>query len=135
MNRNTEEIRELLDRFALGWRKADTALLKSTWDPDYPDSTYMASEVQAPIFGFAAISKYYDSATSMYPITSMEISNVRVLEYGTLAYAYCDISIGFKVGQSEYLVHPRATFLLRQRDGRWYTLHYHESIKYEVPAA
>lgn len=133
MNPGFPDPRALLDRFALGWRKADAALLKTTWDPDYLDSTYMASEAPVPVFGFAAISKYYDNATSMYPITSMEISNVRVVEYGILAYAYCAISIGFKVGQSEYLVHPRATFLLRQRDGRWYTLHYHESIKYEVP--
>ena len=126
-------IRSLLDRFELGWRKADPEILKSTWDPEYRDCIYIASEAEGPIFGFDEIAKYYDAATTMYPITRMEISNVTVCEYGDLAYAFCDISIGFKVQQSEYLVHPRATFLLRRRQNDWYSIHYHESIKYEVP--
>jgi ketosteroid isomerase-like protein len=70
----------------------------------------------------------------MYPITSMEISNVRIQQHRDVALAYCDIAIGFKVGNSEYLVHPRASFLLKkQGNGEWLTQHYHESIKYEVP--
>jgi ketosteroid isomerase-like protein len=128
------KIRETLDRFALGWRKADAAILKSTWDRSHPESIYQASEQGAPVYGFPAISQYYDDATSMYPITSMEISNVRVQQFGDVAHAFCDIAIGFQVGASEYLVHPRATFLLKkQANGEWLTLHYHESIKYEVP--
>ncbi len=129
-----EKIRVLLDRYELGWRKADAAVLKSTWDTKFADGIYQASEREAPVVGYDAIAKYYDEATSMYPITSMEISNVRVHQYGDVAHAYCDISIGFKVGSSGYLVHPRATFLLKkQADGAWLTQHYHESIKYEVP--
>lgn len=131
---DVDKIRATLDRYALGWRRADASILKSTWDQAYPESIYQASERESPVLGFPAISKYYDEATSMYPITSMEISNVRVQQYGAVAHAYCDISIGFKVGESEYLVHPRATFLLqKQADASWLTLHYHESIKYEVP--
>lgn len=133
MSGNSEAIRALLGRYAEGWRKADPEILAGTWGPDDDDSIYMASEAPGPIFGFSEIKKYYQQATSTYPITSMEISNVRIVEYGSLAYAYCDISIGFKVGESEYLVHPRATFVLRQRAGQWYCAHYHESIKYEVP--
>ena len=127
------EIRAVLDRFAEGWRKSDPSILLTTWDPADTQAIYMASEAPAPIFGYNAISEYYEKATSTYPITSMEISGVRIVEYDSLAYAYCDISIGFKVGESEYLVHPRATFLLRQTAGRWHCAHYHESIKYEVP--
>jgi hypothetical protein len=132
MNRE-QNIREVLDAFALGWRKANAGILESTWDPGYPDCSYQASEAPGPIFGAPAIAKYYRDATALYPITSMEISNVRIYDYQAVAYAYCDIAIGFKVGQNEYLVHPRATFVLRERNGKWYTIHYHESIKYEVP--
>lgn len=129
-----EKIRVVLDRFALGWRKADAAILKSTRDKGFADSIYQASERETPVYGYDAIAKYYDEATSMYPITSMEISHVRVQQHGDVALAYCGISIGFKVGDSEYLVHPRASFLLKkQADGEWLTQHYHESIKYEVP--
>ena len=133
MSDSQAALREVLERFTVGWRKADAGILKSTWDQDYAESTYQPSEGGSLITGFPAISQYYDAATSTYPITSMEISNVRVLEYGAIAYAYCDIAIGFKVGSSEYLVHPRATFVLRGREGKWYCIHYHESIKYEVP--
>ena len=128
-----QKISAVLDRFALGWRKADPEILKSTWDSECPDCIYIPSEAEAPVVGFDAIARYYSAATSMYPITRMEISNVKVLEYGDLAYAFCDISIGFKVQQSEYLVHPRATFLLRHRNNEWHTIQYHESIQYEVP--
>lgn len=129
-----EKIRAVLDRFALGWRQADPAILKSTWDKNFEEGIYQASERETPVYGFASISEYYDGATSLYPITSMEISNVRIQPHGDVALAYCDISIGFKVGTSEYLVHPRATFLLKkQLNGEWLTQHYHESIKYEVP--
>jgi ketosteroid isomerase-like protein len=130
----TEKIHSVLGRFALGWRKANAAILKATWDQDFADSIYQASEREAPLYGYAAIAAYYDEATSMYPITSMEISNVRIQLYGGVALAFCEIAIGFKVGASEYLVHPRASFLLKkQADGEWLTQHYHESIKYEVP--
>ena len=129
-----ENIRQVLERFALGWRKADPAILKSTWDSDFEESIYQASERETPVYGFTAISEYYDEATSLYPITSMEINNVRIQPHGEVALAYCDIAIGFKVGASEYLVHPRSTFLLKkQASGEWLTQHYHESIKYEVP--
>jgi ketosteroid isomerase-like protein len=129
-----EKIRAVLDCFALGWRKADAAILKGTWDRNFADSIYQASERETPVCGYDAIAKYYDEATSMYPITSMEISNVRIQQHRDVALAYCDIAIGFKVGNSEYLVHPRASFLLKkQGNGEWLTQHYHESIKYEVP--
>lgn len=126
-------IADVLKQFALGWRKADAAILESTWMKGEPAISYQASEQPAPIYGMPALRKYYKEATSMYPITSMEIRNVKIFPIGTAAYASCDIDIGFVVSGKEYVVHPRATFVLRKRGKRWFTVHYHESIKYEVP--
>lgn len=47
-------IRAVLDRFALGWRQADAAILKSTWDRDYA-GLYIASEKPAPLHGYSEI--------------------------------------------------------------------------------
>jgi len=52
-----------------------------------------------------------------------------------VASAFCNIDIGFKVGETEYVVFPRATFLLRRVGIEWSCIQYHESIKYEVPKA
>jgi hypothetical protein len=125
-------IRQVLERYALGWRTADAAVLSSTWDTEYP-SLYLASEKPAPLRGYAAISKYYQDALALYPITKMEIRNVEIELFGEVASAFCDIEIGFKVGEAEYVVFPRATFLFRHNTEVWLCIQYHESIKYEVP--
>jgi len=127
------KVAAVLDQFARGWREADAAVLESTWMPDDRTISYQASEQAAPIYGMAALREYYKEALGMYPITSMEIRNVRIVPVGTAAYASCDIDIGFVVSGKEYVVHPRATFVLRKRGSRWLVVHYHESIKYEVP--
>jgi len=128
------EIRIVLDRYAQGWRQADASLLISTWDEEY-DSLYLASEKPAPIRGYAAILQYYKDALAVYPITKMEISDVEIDLFQDLASAFCNIQIGFKVGGKEYIVFPRATFLLRRTGIVWRCIQYHESIKYEVPQA
>lgn len=125
-------IRAVLDRFALGWRQADAAILKSTWDRDYA-GLYIASEKPAPLHGYSEIGQYYAAAIALYPITKMEIRNIEIELFGDLASAFCDIEIGFKVAGNEYVVFPRATFLLRRSGGVWAFIQYHESIKYEVP--
>ena len=127
------KVAAVLDEFARGWREADAAVLASTWMQDDSTISYQASEQPAPLYGMAALRKYYKEALGMYPITSMEIRNVRIVPVGTAAYASCDIDIGFVVSGKEYVVHPRATFVLRKRGSRWFVVHYHESIKYEVP--
>jgi len=126
-------IRQVLERYAEGWRNADVAILTSTWDKDYP-GLYLASEKPVPIYGYADISKYYTDALALYPITKMEISNVAIELFSEVASAFCDIEIGFKVADTEYVVFPRATFLFRRNEGEWLCIQYHESIKYEVPA-
>lgn len=131
---NREGIAEVLRQFAKGWRQADAAILESTWMKGESAISYQASEQPAPIFGMPALRKYYKEALGMYPITSMEIRNVKIFPIGTAAYASCDIDIGFVVNGQGYVVHPRATFVLRKRGKRWFSVQYHESIKYEVPA-
>lgn len=128
------EIRVLLDRYAQGWRDADPELLIGTWD-DSDHSLYLASEKPAPIFGREAILQYYKDALAVYPITKMEISGVEIELFEDLASAFCNIEIGFKAGSNEYVVFPRATFLLRRSGVEWRCIQYHESIKYEVPQA
>jgi uncharacterized protein (TIGR02246 family) len=127
------KIRALLDQFAAGWREQDAGILKKIWDPTYSESSYIAAENEKPVFGPEQINKYYDEALSAFPITSSEIDNVRISLINDLAYAFCDISMGFKVKETELLVHPRATFVLRKREDNWYVIHYHESIRYEIP--
>jgi uncharacterized protein (TIGR02246 family) len=129
---DNDAIRELLDQYALGWRHADPAILQGTWDKG-ATSLYIASEKPAPIRGYAEISKYYEDATALYPITKMEISNIEIAVFDEVASAFCDIEIGFKVGSTEHVVFPRATFLLSRSNGAWLCVQYHESIKYEVP--
>lgn len=128
------QVSAVLDRFATGWRNADTEVLKNIWDREYPDSSYIASEKDSALFGHSAIAEYYDNALATFPITSMEISNVKMSGMDTLAHAFCDIAIGFQMNNQEHLVHPRATFVLRKRGGEWRVVHYHESIKWEFPA-
>ncbi len=127
-------IQAVLDRYALGWRHADPAILTSTWDKDYP-SLYLASEKPAPLRGYSEIDKYYREAIALYPITKMEISGVEIELFGDIASAFCNIEIGFKVAGNEYVVFPRATFLFRRQASGWLCIQYHESIKYEVPQA
>ncbi|MBI3951119.1 MAG: nuclear transport factor 2 family protein [Acidobacteria bacterium] len=131
---DTSKIEAVLNRFAVGWRTADAALLKSTWDPEHSGCSYIASENEKPLFGSQAISRYYDQALATFPITSTEINNVTINVLDGIAYAFCDIAIGFKIGEQEFLVYPRATFVLRRRGDDWFVIHYHESIKYELPA-
>jgi uncharacterized protein (TIGR02246 family) len=133
MSEDTAKIRELLDRFERGWRKANAADLIGLWDPTCSDSIYIAAERDEPVYGFAGVKQYYTDAVAMFPITSMKIDNVHIHEYGSVAFAYCEIAIGFKVEENEHLVHPRATFVLRKREGQWYCIEYHESIKWDLP--
>jgi SnoaL-like protein len=126
------EIRSVLDRYASGWRNASVGELIGTWSKR-GSTFYLASEKPAPIHGHDAILQYYKDALATYPITKMEIRDVVVEVYDDLATAFCNIEIGFKVGESEYVVFPRATFLLRREGVEWSCIQYHESIKYEVP--
>jgi hypothetical protein len=128
------EIRVVLDRYAQGWRDGDPSLLISTWDEHY-NSLYLASEKPGPAHGHAAILQYYQDALAVYPITKMEIRDVEIELFEDIASVFCNIEIGFKVGGNEYIVFPRATFLLRRTGVEWRCIQYHESIKYEVPQA
>jgi ketosteroid isomerase-like protein len=125
-------IRAVLDRYAAGWRNADAEQLIRTWNKEHA-GLYLASEKPAPIHGYAEILQYYKDALALYPITKMEIRDLEIDVFDDLASAFCNIDIGFKVGESEYVVFPRATFLLRRDGGEWGCIQYHESIKYEVP--
>lgn len=133
-NEDRTAIQKLLDDFALGWRTMDAVRLKSAWDAEYADASCVASERDACLWGFAAISHYYEEATAMFPITSMDIHNIRIVPADGVAFAFCDISIGFILNGQEMVVHPRATFVLRKRAGAWRILHYHESIQWQLPA-
>jgi ketosteroid isomerase-like protein len=126
------EIRAVLDRFAAGWRNANADQLIGTWSKEHA-GLYLASEKPAPIHGYAEIFQYYNEALALYPITKMEIRDVAIEVFGDVASAFCNIDIGFKVGETEYVVFPRATFLLRREGIEWSCIQYHESIKYEVP--
>jgi ketosteroid isomerase-like protein len=128
------EIRAVLDRYAAGWRNADVAQLIGTWSKEH-SGLYLASEKPAPIHGYAEILEYYKDALALYPITRMEIRDLEVEVFGEIASAFCSIEIGFKVAEKEYIVFPRATFLLRHEGIEWVCVQYHESIKYEVPQA
>jgi uncharacterized protein (TIGR02246 family) len=128
-----DRIRAVLDQFATGWREQDAGILKKIWDHTCPESSYIAAENEKPVFGQEQINKYYDEALSAFPIISSKIDNVRINLLNDLAYAFCDISMGFKVKDTEFLVCPRATFVLRKRENNWCVIHYHESIKYEIP--
>lgn len=132
-NDDKAKIEKRLDQFATGWRKADADMLKGIWDAEYPHGSYIASEKESVLCGYGAIAEYYDEALAMFPITSMKISNVMISEIGDAAHAYCNIAIGFKVNNQEHLVYPRATLVLRKRADQWWVVHYHESIKWELP--
>ena len=124
-------IRQLLERYAQGWRTADVDVLISTWDPEY-NSLYLASEKPAPIHGYSEIKKYYQDVLALYPITKMEISNVAIESFGDLASAFCDIESDSR-WQRRSTWSFRATFLFRRNEAAWMCIQYHESIKYEVP--
>ena len=126
------EIKAVLDRYASGWRDASADELIGTWSKE-PTTFYLASEKPAPLRGHDQILQYYKDALATYPITKMVISDIEVEVFGDLASAFCNIEIGFKVGESEYVVFPRATFLFRRIGIEWSCIQYHESIKYEVP--
>ncbi len=126
------EIASVLDRYATGWRTASVDGLIGTWSKD-GSTFYLASEKPAPLRGYKEIMEYYKEAVATYPITRMEIRDVEIDVFGDVASAFCNIDIGFKVGESEYVVFPRATFLLRREGLEWKCIQYHESIKYEVP--
>jgi uncharacterized protein (TIGR02246 family) len=126
------EIRAVIDRYAAGWRNADANQLIGTWSREHA-ALYLASEKPAPIHGHAEILQYYKDALAVYPITKMEIRDFEVDLFGDVASAFCNIEIGFKVAGTEYIVFPRATFLLRREGIEWNCIQYHESIKYEVP--
>ena len=126
------EILSLLDRYASGWRNASVNELIGTWS-NANSTLYLASEKPTPLHGHNEILQYYKEALATYPITKMEIRDVEIEVFNDIATAFCNIEIGFKVGESEYVVFPRATFLLRREGVEWTCIQYHESIKYEVP--
>lgn len=127
-------IKSVLDRYASGWRNASAEELIGTWSKGN-GALYLASEKSAPLHGYDEIAHYYKDALATYPITKMEIRDVEIEVFEDIASAFCNIEIGFKVGGSEYVVFPRATFLLRREGAEWACIQYHESIKYEVPQA
>jgi hypothetical protein len=125
-------IASVLDRYASGWRTANVDELIGTWSKG-GSTFYLASEKPAPLRGYGEILQYYKEALATYPITKMEIRDIEVEVFDDVASVFCNIEIGFKVGDSEYVVFPRATFLLRRHGLEWTCIQYHESIKYEVP--
>jgi SnoaL-like domain len=123
-------IRDVLDRYASGWRNGSVEELIGTWSKKR-DIFYLASEKAGPIHDYDGLRQYYKDALATYPITKMEIRDVEIEVFSEIAS--CNIEIGFTVGNSEYVVFPRATFLLCREGAEWKCIQYHESIKYEVP--
>ncbi len=129
-----EKVAGVLQAFATGWRDANSALLKSTWDSEYPNLTYIASERLQPLSGYEEVCRYYDDTLSAFTIKSVEIDDVRIDVFGEFAHAFCSVHMGWAYQHLDRVDHPRATFVLRKRDGQWRVIHYHESIKWEFPS-
>jgi ketosteroid isomerase-like protein len=124
-------IRATLLNYMNGWLARDIDALMRLFDQEDPDVTYVPAELEAPVFGHAALRAYAEQVSKNFPIISGTFGDLAVRPFGDRAYAVGHIDWRFKAGDVEFTTRIRTTAVLRQRGGTWYLVHMHESIKWQ----
>jgi hypothetical protein len=126
-------IRQAIEGYANGFIQKDMQLLLGLWDTVNPNEvTYVAVELPQPIVGVTHLQPYYQSfLNSPLIVQSGDISNLRIVQTGDTAYAFCTYTWVYEVSGSTLVQPTRATFVLVKRNGHWLYQHFHESILFE----
>jgi hypothetical protein len=138
------KIIKVLDGLVQGWRKADATLLKSLYDPEYPDLSFLVPENPRPIFGLASLSNYYKKLVKVFPDVKVKPENIKIVPLAgrdDLAHLFCDLPCYVKMPEwkpegfyaKDWFVYSRLTLVLRRKGRDWYIVHYHESIAWTPP--
>jgi hypothetical protein len=122
------EIHQVLDLYIDGWTKSDPTILKSIWDSEYPEPTYLPVESTEIIAGIENINTYYDRTVPFFPLMGVNLKNIATDVFGEYAYVACntDFIVKTKDG-SQVTLHPRLSFTLEHKEDRWFVIHYAES--------
>jgi hypothetical protein len=123
-------IRQAIEGYANGFIRKDMQLLLGLWDSrNASNVSYIAVELPQPIIGIDNLRPYYASfLNTPLIVQSGDISNLRIVQMGGLAYAFCTYTWVYVVSGATLVQSTRASFVLSKRDGRWFYQHFHESI-------
>ena len=127
---DTQQIRDVLERYSKSWEAMNWEGLKSIWDPDYEHILYIPEERAEPIRGWAEVEAYFrHAAESVVTVYAMRLSDLTIDVLGDAAYAFCNFYFKGDIRRKAetFETQGRNTFLLRRTDGGWKVIHYHES--------
>ncbi|MBI3951798.1 MAG: nuclear transport factor 2 family protein [Acidobacteria bacterium] len=137
------KIRAVLNRMVEGWRQANPRLLQGAFDPEDPNISLIVPENHVPLYGQAAINRYFDRIAANFPDVRVELKDLRMTQLGEFTHVFSDLLTFVimpdygsepRIFQAKnFLVRARATIVLRKRGEEWYVVHYHESVPWEPP--
>lgn len=123
------------------WRKAfsavDGRLMKTLWDHDFDGLVYQAEEHADPIYDWAGIAKYWDTANQVLERVNEWTELTRKIAItGDTAFVYAKTMTRLKIVgvQNEFAGELRVTIGLHRRNGRWLMIHFHESRALDLEA-
>jgi ketosteroid isomerase-like protein len=123
-------VAELIETYRQGFLKLDPERLGTIWDQDHAPLVYVAMEKSEPMYGWAAIERYYAALPEhLEKIVAKKVDNVSIDPLGDTAVAFFKFHSTVKLKAHEGLYRPssRVTMLFRHTQAGWRLIHYHES--------
>jgi uncharacterized protein (TIGR02246 family) len=126
-----QAVLDVIRRFARAFTDRDTDAFMSLWDAEYGDRiVYQPEELCEAVHGREEVRRYFEHVPSVVvAIRDVKPVDLKIEVLGELALVHNRFWCRLALHRNPFVYdgQVRQTFVLRQRDGAWHLLHYHES--------
>jgi uncharacterized protein (TIGR02246 family) len=125
-----DEVRRTVAEFGRAFAATDSERLIELWDEEFPHPVCQPEETLEPKLTHDGVREYIEHIPSVIKaVTDIRPLDFRVDVLGDVAVAYAraEATLQFVRGDGSLPGEVRQSFVLRNRDGAWRLIHYHES--------
>jgi ketosteroid isomerase-like protein len=135
-NESENAVAALIETYRQGFLRLDPELLGSIWDHEHGPLVYVAMERPEPIYGWAAIKRYYEALPEhLEQMVAKSVDDARIDVLGETAAAFFQFhsKVRIRGRQGQHELAGRATMLFRHTPAGWRVIHFHESAPLTAP--
>jgi ketosteroid isomerase-like protein len=123
----------VMDQWTTAFLAKDVKTLRSLWDDKYDGLVYQAEEFATPLVSWLHIKHYYRDILSkvIEKVEKFKRTGLWIDVFGDVGFVYMisDFTMRIKNVPEPYNGSVRQTFVMRQVNGSWKIVHYHESLQ------
>ncbi len=132
-NQAKAAITTVLDKWITAFLAKDVDALRRLWDDTYEGLVYQAEEFPTPLVTWRHIKHYYREVLSktIEKVEKVNRTGLWIDVFGDVCFGYMISDFTMKIRRAPELYNGsvRQTFVMRNVNGSWKIVHYHESVQ------